>query len=86
MPSALAGGVVADPAEAVVGDARRAAAADGDLGGGLVVELDPQLGGVAADDLGQLLDAVEIEVLADLEAVAQAGPRAGRCGSWRRSA
>ena len=44
-------GVVADPAEAVVGQSRRAAAAPGDLVGGPVGDLDPQLGRIAADDL-----------------------------------
>ena len=39
--------------------------------GGRVVDVDAQLGRVAADDLGELVDAVKIEMLADLEAIAQ---------------
>ena len=48
--------------------------------GGRVVDLDAQLGGVAADDLGQLVDAVELEVLADLEAVAKRGREQAAAG------
>ena len=52
--------VVADPAEAIVGQPGRAAAPQGDLRGRLVVRLDAKLTHVAAHDLRQFLDAVEI--------------------------
>ena len=69
----FAGGIVADPAEPIVGQSRRAAAAAGDLVGGLVVDRHLQLRGIARDDLGQLLHGVKIEVLAHVKPIAQRG-------------
>ena len=85
-PVGTAQGIVADPAEAIVGQPRRAAAAEGNFPGGVVVGLDLEFPHIAGHDFGQLLDAVKIEVLAHLKAVAQGGARAGPCGSWPRSA
>ena len=82
----LALGVIANPAQAVVGQPGRAAAASGDFLGRGIDDLHPQFLGVAPDDLGQFLDRVEIQSARACENGREAGPRAGRCAWWRRSA
>ena len=71
LPVGPALGVIADPAEPIVRQPGRAAAAAGDFRRRVVDDLHPQLLRVAADDLRQLLDRVEVQVLPDYEAVAQ---------------
>ena len=74
-------GVVADPAQQPVGDARRAPRAGGDLGGALGGQLDPEQAGGAVHDEVELVRLVELEVGGEAEAVAQrAGQQAGAGG------
>src|SRR5690606_19710263 len=73
-------GVVAHAPQQALRDAHGAAGAPSDLERGLVVEVEPEEGGVAPDALGKLLTRVVLEVLDDPEAAAQrtgdeAGPR-----------
>ena len=76
-------GVVADPAQAGVGDPRSAAAARGQLPGRFRHERGTELGGVDRDDLGQVVGVVELEVLVHAEPLAKRARKACRC-AWSR--
>ena len=61
-------GVIAHPAEQIVGNARRAAAASGDFAGALVLDFHSEQPRGAEDNLVELLGLVVIEPLANREA------------------
>src|SRR5690606_33502351 len=60
-------GIVADPAEAVVGDSRSPATCAGNLMGRVIIERRAQLAGVSYDDFNKFILAIEVEVLTDLK-------------------
>ena len=66
-------GVVANPAEEIIGDARGAAATSGDFGCGGLLELDIEKGGGAADDGGEVFGGVVVESVGHAEAGAEWG-------------
>ena len=66
-------GVVANPAEEIIGDAWGATAASGDFGGGGLLELDIEKGGGAANDGGEVLGSIVVESVSDAEAGAEWG-------------
>ena len=65
------GRVVADPAEAGVGQARGPSTPPGQFPGGVFGDGRLELGGVDRDDFGQIVDVVIFEVLVHVEAVAE---------------
>ena len=66
-------GVVANPAEEIIGDAWGATAAAGDFGGGGLFELDIEEGGGAANDGGEVFGGIVVEPVGDAEAGAKWG-------------
>src|SRR5947209_5501004 len=76
-------GVVADPSQEAVGDARRAAGAGGDGEGSVGLDRDAEDLGGTLDDRGEVLLRVQVEAVGDAEAVAQR--RRQEAGSGGRS-
>jgi len=66
-------GIIADPAQQIIGDARCAAAAAGDFVGALLLDLDIEQPRRTQDDLLQLAGIIVIESLANSEAGEQRG-------------
>ena len=73
-------GVVADPAQKIVGDPRGASATAGDFGGGGVIEFYSQEGCGAAHDRSQVFDGVVVETVGDSESGAKGGTEEARTG------
>ena len=66
-------GVVANPAEEIIGDTWGTAAAASDFGGGGLLELDIEEGGGAANDGGEVFGGIVVESVGDAEAGAEWG-------------
>jgi len=86
VPFVLACGIVANPAQAIVREPRRAAAPLGDLVGRVVVDPDLQLRRIPANDLRQFGDRIKVEMLAELKTDRGAARKSARSASSPRSA
>ena len=73
-------GVVADPAQKIVGDPRSASAAACDFGGGGVIEFHSEEGCGAAHDRSQVFDGVVVEAVGDSETGAKGGTEEAGAG------
>ena len=73
-------GVVADPAQKIVGDPRGASATACDFGGGGVIEFHSQEGCGAAHDRSQVFDGVVVEAVGDSETGAKGGTEEAGAG------
>ena len=73
-------GVVADPAQKIVGDPRGASATACDFGGGGVIEFHSEEGCGAAHDRGQVLYGVVVETVGDSETGAKGGTEEAGAG------
>ena len=73
-------GVVADPAQKIVGDSRGASATACDFGGGGVIEFHSQEGCGAAHDRSQVFDGVVVEAVGDSETGAKGGTEEAGAG------
>ena len=73
-------GVVADPAQKIVGDSGGASATACDFGGGGVIEFHSQEGCGAAHDRGQVLYGVVVETVGDSETGAKGGTEKAGAG------
>ena len=74
-------GVVADPAQKIVGDPRGASATACDFGGGGVIEFHSEEGCGAAHDRSQVFDGVVVEAVGDSETGAKGGTEEAGAGS-----
>jgi hypothetical protein len=66
-------GVVANPAEEVVGDPGCASATAGDFGGSSLLEFNFQEGGGASNDRSEIFNGIVVETVCDAEAGAEGG-------------
>ena len=73
-------GVVADPAQKIVGDPRGASATACDFGGGGVIEFHSEEGCGAAHDRSQVFDGVVVEAVGDSETGAKGGTEEAGAG------
>ena len=73
-------GVVADPAQKIVGDSGGASATACDFGGGGVIEFHSQEGCGAAHDRSQVFDGVVVEAVGDSETGAKGGTEEAGAG------
>ncbi len=73
-------GVVADPAQKIVGDSGGASATACNFGGGGVIEFHPQEGCGAAHDRSQVFDGVVVEAVGDSETGAKGGTEEAGAG------
>ena len=73
-------GVVADPAQKIVGDSGGASATACNFGGGGVIEFHSEEGCGAAHDRGQVLDGVVVEAVGDSETGAKGGTEEAGAG------
>ena len=73
-------GVVADPAQKIVGDPRSASTAACDFGGGGVIEFHSEEGCGAAHDRSQVFDGVVVEAVGDSETGAKGGTEEAGAG------
>ena len=73
-------GVVADPAQKIVGDPRGASATACDFGGGGVIEFHSEEGCGAAHDRSQVFDGVVVEAVGDSESGAKGGTEEAGAG------
>ena len=73
-------GVVADPAQKIVGDPRGASATACDFGGGGVIEFHSEEGCGAAHDRSQVFDGVVVEAVGDSESGAEGGTEEAGAG------